>query len=97
MRCPPPLLQKYLRILCGVPTLVITSDQMIQIGMCGVTPLILKHLVSSVVSLAQLVSPSVALPAKLAVVIVIVFADLVLLFCYVRFNRCSSKTSGGYH
>ena len=37
--------------------------------MCGAPPLILKHLISSVVSLAQLVSPSVALPAEL------VFAD----------------------
>ena len=42
----PPLLRKYLRILCGVPTLVKTSGQMIQIGMCGVPPslLLLKHL-----------------------------------------------------
>ena len=33
--------------------------------MCGVPPLILEHLISSVVSLSQLVSPSVALPAQL--------------------------------
>ena len=65
------MLQKYLRILCGVPTLVITSDQMIQIGMCGVPPLILKHLVRSVVNLAQLVSPSVALPAELVFLVAI--------------------------
>ena len=38
---------------------------MSQIGMCGFPHLILKHLISSVVSLAQLVSPSVALPAEL--------------------------------
>ena len=34
----PPLLLKHLRILCGVPTLVWTSDQMTQIEMCGVPP-----------------------------------------------------------
>ena len=33
---------------------------MSQIGMCGVPHLILEHLISSVVRLAQLVSPSVA-------------------------------------
>ena len=33
--------------------------------MCGVPPLILKNLNSAVVSLAQLVPPSVALPAQL--------------------------------
>ena len=49
---------------------------MSQIGMCGVPPLILKHLVSSVVSLAQLVSPSVALPAEL----VILFLTTIVLF-----------------
>ena len=35
---PPPLLLKHLRILCGVPTLVWTSDQITSIGMCGVPP-----------------------------------------------------------
>ena len=30
------LFLKHLRILCGVPTLIWTSDQMSQIGMCGV-------------------------------------------------------------
>ena len=60
----PPLLLKYLRILCGVPTLVLTSSQIFQIEL--VSPdLILKHLISLVVSLAQLVSPSGALPAEL--------------------------------
>ena len=64
----PPLLRKYLKILRGVPSLVWTSDLMLQIGMCGVTPpLILKILVSSGVSLTQLVSPSVALPAELVI------------------------------
>ena len=63
MRCPP-LLLKYLRILCGVPTLVLTSSQIFQIEL--VSPdLILKHLISLVVNLAQLLSPSVALPAEL--------------------------------
>ena len=60
----PPLLLKHLRILCCVPNLVLISDQMFQIGL--VSPhLILKHLISSVVILAQLVYPSVALPAEL--------------------------------
>ena len=36
-----------------------------QIGMYDVPPLILKHLISSVARLAQLVSPSVELPADL--------------------------------
>ena len=59
----PPLILKYLTILRGVPTLVLTSDQMFQIGL--VSPhLILKYLISLVVSLAQLVSPSGALPAE---------------------------------
>ena len=63
---PPPLLLKHLRIMCGVPTLVWPSDQM-SILECAVSlpHLILKHLNSSVVSLAQFVSPSVALPAQL--------------------------------
>ena len=34
----PPWLLKHLRTLCGVPTLVWTSDQMSQIGMLGVHP-----------------------------------------------------------
>ena len=38
---------------------------MSKIGMFGVPHLILEHLISSIVSLAQLVSPSVALPAQL--------------------------------
>ena len=54
------MLLKHLRILCSVPTLVWTSDQITSIGMCGVphllplkhhrilcgAPLILKHLTS---------------------------------------------------
>ena len=47
---PPPLLGKYLRILCGVPTPVWPPP---------------NFLVSAIVSLAQLVSPSVALTAEL--------------------------------
>ena len=78
MQCPTPLSWKFLWILCGVPTLVWTSDQMFQIGMCGVPPPILKHLLSSVVSLAQLVSPSVALPAEL----VIPFLHLMIWFIF---------------
>ena len=63
---PTPMHLKHFRILFSVPvpTLVLTSDQMFQIGL--VSPhLILKHLISLVVSLAQLVSPSGALPAEL--------------------------------
>ena len=60
----PPLLFKYFRISCSVPTLVLTSEQMFQIGL--VSPhLILKQLISLDVSLAQLVFPSVALSAEL--------------------------------
>ena len=40
---------------------------MSQIGMCGVSHLLLEHLITSVVSQAQLVSPIVALPAQLVV------------------------------
>ena len=43
---------------------------MFQMRMCGLPPLIiLKHLVSSVVSLAQLVSLIVALPAELVLIL----------------------------
>ena len=73
VRCPPPLLLKYLRILCGVPNLVLTSDQMFQIGL--VSPhLILKHLISSVVILAQLVSLSLSLQAELVIIVFLVLA-----------------------
>ena len=61
MPSPPPLL-KYIQIFCSVSTFVRTSDQMSKIG---IFHLILKHLISLVFSLAQLVSPSVALPAEL--------------------------------
>ena len=42
---------------------------MSQIGMCGAPPHILKHIISSDVSLAKLVSSSVALPAELVLFI----------------------------
>ena len=88
VRCPHPNCS---RALCGVPTLVWTSDQITSIGMCGVPPphatltswtsyffcavpphkcsafVILDSILESswMINLAQLVSPSVALPAEL--------------------------------
>ena len=40
-----------------------------QIGMCGAPPLNLTHLISSVVSVAQLGFMGVALPAELVLII----------------------------
>ena len=63
------MLFKHLRILCGVPTLVLTSDYISQIGMYNAPP-------NSEIyyQLAQLVSPSVALPAELVkIVVVLIF------------------------
>ena len=55
---------------------------MFQIGMCGVPPhLILKHRITLVVSLAQLVSPSVAL-----------LAELVLRHAYTMYQGVSTTT-----
>ena len=56
------VLLKHLNILCSVPTLVLTSDQMFQIGLVSLE---FKHLISLVVSLAKLLSTSVTLPAEL--------------------------------
>ena len=49
VRCPP-LLLKHLRILCGVPILVWSSDQMSQNWMWGCPPLILKHHIASILA-----------------------------------------------
>ena len=59
----------FLNILecCAVSPLLLTSDKMSKIWMCGLPHLILKHLISSVVSLASLVYPSVALQAELII------------------------------
>ena len=79
---PPHLPQKYLRIWCGVPTLVEHLTRCSKFE-CAVSPLIiLKHLVSS----AQLVSPSVALPAELVGFIMVL---VLVLYCM---NRVGAKT-----
>ena len=84
---PPPLPQKYLRILCGVPTPAEHLTRCSEFECAVSSPIILKHLVSSVVSLAQLVSPSVALPAEVVCLVnplsclsVVVFHQYVLKF-----------------
>ena len=70
-------------------------------GMCGVPPLILKHLISSVVSQAQLVSPSVALPAELVMFFVALEICFFLSFDFYYnwgktvFNHLKKKRLGG--
>ena len=66
------MLLKHFNILDGVTTLVLTSDQMFQIGLVSrirdldwCSPIKFKHLISLLVSLAQLESTSVALQANL--------------------------------
>ena len=67
---------------------------MSKIEMCGVPPplnLILKHLISFVVSLAKLLSPSGALPAELVVVIVVIVV-VVIVTWESKANSSSSVT-----
>ena len=54
---------------------------MFRIGMCCVPYLILEHLITSFVSVAQLVSPSVALPAQL-IMLYCALLSYIELFCY---------------